>query len=150
MKYDKIVEISKERSKQYTKIAFGAIEEMLREGKQNAEIVKNEIQKMLERKERVTVAALVRYTGFSNSFFYKNKEVKNAVKSAQLQQGECYNPKKAIFDMVLEEKVANLKIAITKLKKQNKELLGTNERLENELKRVKAENEELKQIISGR
>ena len=32
MKYDKIVEISKERSKQYTKIAFGAIEEMLREG----------------------------------------------------------------------------------------------------------------------
>lgn len=52
--------------------------------------------------------------------------------------------------MVLEEKVANLKIAITKLKKQNKELLGTNERLENELKRVKAENEELKQIISGR
>ena len=150
MKYDKIVEISKERSKQYTKIAFGAIEEMLREGKQNAEIVKNEIQKMLERKEQVTVAALVRYTGFSNSFFYKNKEVKNAVKSAQLQQGECYNPKKAIFDMVLEEKVANLKIAITKLKKQNKELLGTNERLENELKRVKAENEELKQIISGR
>lgn len=132
MKYDKVVAMNRQQ------------------GKQNAEIVKNEIQKMLERKERVTVAALVRYTGFSNSFFYKNKQVKNAVKSAQLQQGECYNPKKAIFDMVLEEKVANLKIVITKLKKQNKELLGTNERLENELKRVKAENEELKQIISGR
>ena len=132
MKYDKVVAMNRQQ------------------GKQNAEIVKNEIQKMLERKERVTVAALERYTGFTNSFFYKNKEVKNAVKSAQLQQGECYNPKKAIFDMVLEEKVANLKIAITKLKKQNKELLGTNERLENELKRVKAENEELKQIISGR
>ena len=132
MKYDKVVAMNRQQ------------------GKQNAEIVKNEIQKMLERKERVTVAALVRYTGFSNSFFYKNKEVKNAVKSAQLQQGECYNPKKAIIDMVLEEKVENLKIAITKLKKQNKELLGTNERLENELKRVKAENEELKQIISGR
>ena len=132
MKYDKVVAMIRQQ------------------GNQNAEIVKNEIQKMLERKERVTVAALVRYTGFSNSFFYKNKQVKNAVKSAQLQQGECYNPKKAIFDMVLEEKVANLKISITKLKKQNKELLGTNERLENELKRVKAENEELKQIISGR
>ena len=103
MKYDKVVAMNRQQ------------------GKQNAEIVKNEIQKMLERKERVTVAALV-----------------------------SYNPKKAIFDMVLEEKVANLKIAITKLKKQNKELLGTNERLENELKRVKAENEELKQIISGR
>lgn len=132
MKYDKVVAMNRQQ------------------GKQNAEIVKNEIQKMLERKERVTVAALVRYTGFSNSFFYKNKKVKNAVKSAQLQQGECYNPKKAIFDMVLEEKVANLKIVITKLKKQNKELLGTNERLEIELNRVKAENEELKQIISGR
>ena len=132
MKYDKIVAINREQ------------------GKQNAEIIKNEIQKMLERKERVTVAALGRYTGFSNSFFYKNKEVKNAVKAAQLQQGECYNPKKAIFDMVLEEKITKLKIANTKLKKQNKELLDAYERLEKELKRAKAENEELKRKISGK
>ena len=132
MKYDKILAINREQ------------------GKQNAEIIKNEIQKMLERKERVTVAALGRYTGFSNSFFYKNKEVKNAVKAAQLQQGECYNPKKAIFDMVLEEKITKLKIANTKLKKQNKELLDAYERLEKELKRAKAENEELKRKISGK
>lgn len=44
MKYDKVVAMNRQQ------------------GKQNAEIVKNEIQKMLERKERVTVAALVRYT----------------------------------------------------------------------------------------
>ena len=126
MKYDKVVAMNRQQ------------------GKQNAEIVKNEIQKMLERKERVTVAALVRYTGFSNSFFYKNKEVKNAVKSAQLQQGECYNPKKAIFDMVLEEKVANLKIAIEKLKRKNTELIKENETLNCELEILRKENAELK------
>ena len=32
MKYDKIVEISKERSRQNTEVALRAIEEMLREG----------------------------------------------------------------------------------------------------------------------
>lgn len=37
MKYDKVVAMNRQQ------------------GKQNAEIVKNEIQKMLERKERVTV-----------------------------------------------------------------------------------------------
>lgn len=58
MKYDKVVAMNRQQ------------------GKQNAEIVKNEIQKMLERKERVTVAALVRYTGFSNSFFIKIRKLR--------------------------------------------------------------------------
>ena len=55
MKYDKVVEMNQ-------KI-----------GKQNARIVEKEIERMIENGERVTVAALQRYTGFSNSFFYKNK-----------------------------------------------------------------------------
>ena len=72
---------------------------------------------MLDRKERVTVSGLERATGFSNSFFYRNEEVNQAVKEAQLKQGECYNPKKVIFDMALENKVMYLKTAILKLKK---------------------------------
>ena len=49
MKYDKVVEMNQ-------KI-----------GKQNARIVEKEIERMIENGERVTVAALQRYTGFSNS-----------------------------------------------------------------------------------
>ena len=58
MKYDKVVAMNRQQ------------------GKQNAEIVKNEIQKMLERKERVTVAALVRYTGFQIAFFIKIRKLR--------------------------------------------------------------------------
>ena len=47
MKYDKIVAISQEKSKV------------------KAEIAKQEIQNMLDRKEKVTMAALIRKTGFS-------------------------------------------------------------------------------------
>ena len=61
MKYDKIVAISQEKSKV------------------KAEIAKQEIQNMLDRKEKVTMAALIRKTGFSKtllknlSIFFKKK-----------------------------------------------------------------------------
>lgn len=64
MKYDKVVEMNQ-------KI-----------GKQNARIVEKEIERMIENGERVTVAALQRYTGFSNSFFYKNKLVREILYEA--------------------------------------------------------------------
>ena len=65
MKYDKVVEMNQ-------KI-----------GKQNARIVEKEIERMIENGERVTVAALQRYTGFSNSFFYKNKLVREILYEAR-------------------------------------------------------------------
>ena len=51
MKYDKIVELSKEKSKK------------------KAKIVKKQLQIMLEKGEPITVRALEKATGFSNSFF---------------------------------------------------------------------------------
>ena len=52
MKYDKIVEISKERSRQNTEVALRAIEEMLREG------------------EWITVAELAKRTKLSRANCY--------------------------------------------------------------------------------
>lgn len=57
MKYSKMVEMSQEKSRE--KVAR----------------VKIEIQKMLDRKERVTVSGLERATGFSNSFFIETKKL---------------------------------------------------------------------------
>ena len=98
MKYSKMVEMSQEKSRE--KVAR----------------VKIEIQKMLDRKERVTVSGLERATGFSNSFFYRNEEVNQAVKEAQLKQGECYNPKKLEREnLELQKENVRLKEILEKL-----------------------------------
>lgn len=119
MKYSKMVEISQEKSRE------------------KVERVKIEIESMLARKERVTVSGLERATGFSNSFFYRNVEVNQAIKEAQLKQGECYNPKKVIFDRALKNTVTYLKTELLKLKKDMKKLEQKNVELQEENARLK-------------
>lgn len=123
MKYDKIVAISQEKSKV------------------KAEIAKQEIQNMLDRKEKVTMAALIRKTGFSKTLFYRNIEVRTALDKAYREQGACYNPKQIIVDKVMEEKLNTLKIAVTKLKKENIKLTLQNEELLKEIERLKLQLE---------
>ena len=84
---------------------------------------------MLDRKEKVTMAALIRKTGFSKTLFYRNIEVRTALDKAYREQGACYNPKQIIVDKVMEEKLNTLKIAVTKLKKENIKLTLQNEEL---------------------
>lgn len=68
MKYDKIVEISKERSRQNTEVALRAIEEMLREG------------------EWITVAELAKRTKLSRANFYVNKDIRKSLDDARYRQ----------------------------------------------------------------
>ena len=119
MKYDKIVAINKEKSKEKAGIAIDAIE------------------KMFQKKERISVTALAKSTGFAKSFFYRNPEVRKALDEALLQQGECYNPKKVIFDKALEETNNNLKSAVMRLKKRIVELEKENSRLEKQVEELK-------------
>lgn len=121
MKYDKIVAMNQAKSKQKADIAI------------------KQIEKMLERKERITVTALAKNTGFAKSFFYRNPEVRKALDDAQLRQGECYNPKKVIFDRALEEANINLKSTVMKLKKRIRELENENSRLEKEVEKLTRE-----------
>lgn len=121
MKYDKIVAMNQAKSKQKADIAI------------------KQIEKMLERKERISVTVLAKNTGFAKSFFYRNPEVRKALDDAQLQQGECYNPKKVIFDRALEETNINLKSAVMKLKKRIKELENENSRLEKKVEELTGE-----------
>ena len=64
---------------------------------------------------------------------------RHALDDAQLQQGECYNPKKVIFDRALEETNINLKSANMKLKKRIKELENENSRLEKKIEELTRE-----------
>ena len=61
MRYDKMIEVCHEQSVRKMKIA------------------KKEIEKMLESNEKITVTALVRKTGFSKGFFYRNDEMRRLI-----------------------------------------------------------------------
>ena len=114
MKYDKIVSISQAKSREKVKIA------------------KREIQNLLERTEKITVAALVRNTGFSKALFYDNDEVRMYLDDAFRKQGACYNPKQVIIDRVMEKKLEMLKTSNIKLKKENEKLRYENFKLREE------------------
>ena len=106
MKYDKVVEMNQ-------KI-----------GKQNARIV-------IENGERVTVAALQRYTGFSNSFFYKNKLVREILYEAIRKQNQCYknNLTSMCTQQEIEEKMIKQQKQILQLELEKRKLLEENQRL---------------------
>ena len=65
------------------------------------------------------------------------------VEEAQLKQGECYNPKKAIFDRATEEVNKQLKRQMILYKRRIKELELQIELLEEENQKLK----ESKQVI---
>ena len=115
MKYDKIVGLKKQQEKE------------------NLEIIQREIDAMLRRKERISITALAKY----RSYFYRNLQAKQMVEDAQLKQGECYNPKKAIFDRATEEVNKQLKRQMILYKRRIKELELQIELLEEENQRLK-------------
>lgn len=118
MKYDKIVAISKEKSKKKANIAI------------------TQIQKMLENQERITVEVLRKRTGFSKSFFYRNQEVWRVVENARSKQQMPCNSMEVIRAIEAEDEIINLRIQITKLKSLRQKLLEENKRLRQELREL--------------
>lgn len=123
MKYDKVVEMNR-------KI-----------GKKNAQIVKKEIKRMLENGERITVAALTRSTGFSNSFFYKNKLVREILYEAIRKQDQCYKnnfnfvcTQQETDEMIIKQRkiILQLKLENENLQEENRKLKEENSRIRNE------------------
>lgn len=118
MKYDKIVAISKEKSKKKANIAI------------------TQIQKMLENQERITVEVLRKRTGFSKSFFYRNQEVWRVLENARSKQQMLCNSMEVIRAIEAEDEIINLRIQITKLKSLRQKLLEENKRLRQELREL--------------
>ena len=114
MKYDKMVSINQEKSREKIILA------------------KRTIDEMLKRREKITIASLVRYTGLSKGFFYSNPEVRDAVNKALLQQGACYNPKQVIIDRVMSDKIITLKKMLNLQKRTIKQLEADKQALQEE------------------
>ena len=83
------------------------------------------------------VEELAKYAGVDRSYFYRNLQAKQMVEDAQLKQGECYNPKKAIFDRATEEVNKQLKRQMILYKRRIKELELQIELLEEENQKLK-------------
>ena len=124
LKYDKMVAINREKNKK------------------KVQVVKKQLQIMLENEEQITVRAIARATGFSNRFFYRNEEVRNAWCEAKRKQYRPCNGIDMIKSIEAEDKIIDLNITITRLEMKlekmelyQKELIAENNRLKEELKK---------------
>ena len=85
------------------------------------------ISDMQSEKQQVVVCELTKRTGLSRSFFYNNKEVREAVKKAQeLQGGKSFvAPQKVAIDKALEKRVDMLERQLNEKEKENENLKKT-------------------------
>ena len=97
---------------------------------------------MLENEEPITVRAIARATGFANSFFYRNEEVRNAWSEAKRKQYRPCNGIDMIKSIEAEDKIIDLNITIARLEMKiekmelyQKELIAENNRLKEELEK---------------
>ncbi len=92
--------------------------------------------KLYQNGEQVTVAALMRKTGLSRAFFYNNKEVRAELRRFQgMQEGQSFvYPQKVVLDNVLERTVVIMKKRLADMDAELKRLKAENERLRNAAK----------------
>ena len=92
---------------------------------------------LLEEDRQVTVCELVKRTGLSRGFFYKNPEIsKELDRARERQHGRVFvKPQKAILDKAIDNQLQVLQQQIMKLKKENETLKAENQKLEKALKK---------------
>lgn len=96
---------------------------------------KAEISKMVSENIQVTVGELVKRTGLSRGFFYKNEEVSKELENARdLQNGKALTkPQKVILDKAMDKQLQVLQQQIEKLKSENSSLSKKNQDLQKAL-----------------
>ena len=94
--------------------------------------------KLYQSGEQVTVAALMRKTGLSRAFFYNNKDVHAELRRFQgLQEGQSFvYPQKVVLDSALENSIILLKKKLALR--------------EEEIRKIRAENERLKKLVNAK
>ena len=109
------------------------IEENQRKSKEKIELALQAIQDMLANKERISVPKLMKKTGLSRGFFYKNPTVRDTLNQAVEQQAGMIDPRREILNMAMEKQIELLKVAA--LSRENKELKRKNEKLQKALRK---------------
>ena len=81
-----------------------------------------EIRQMLTDREKVSVPKLVKRTGLSRGFFYKNETVRKEMDRALEQQAGMIDPKRYIGDIVMKNRIELLEQQVRELKREKEQL----------------------------
>ena len=111
------------------------IEENQRKSKEKIELALQAIQDMLANKERISVPKLMKKTGLSRGFFYKNPPVRDTLNQAVEQQAGMIDPRREILNMAMEKQIELLNQKVAALSRENKELKRKNEKLQKALRK---------------
>ena len=110
-------------------------EENQRKSKEKIELALQAIQDMLANKERISVPKLMKKTGLSRGFFYKNPTVRDTLNQAVEQQAGMIDPRREILNMAMEKQIELLNQKVAALSRENKELKRKNEKLQKALRK---------------
>lgn len=102
------------------------IEKNRRASEEKITKAKYTIREMIEEEEKVTIPKLMKKTGLSRGFFYKNPVVRKEIDRALELQAGMVDRKRKILDMAMENRIGMLEQEISKLKKENTELKTQN------------------------
>jgi hypothetical protein len=114
-KYDKMISTNKKRSDD--KVASA----------------KKAIYELLERQERISVPKLMKMTGLSRGFFYKNAIVRKEMDRAMEQQAGVIDPRREILDTAMDKQLEILQSQIVQLQTENDDLKKKNAKLQRAL-----------------
>ena len=98
-----------------------------------------EIRQMLAEEEKVTVPKLVKRTGLSRGFFYKNETVRKEMDRALERQMGMIDPKRYIGDIVLKNRIDLLEQQIRELKREKEQMEKRKYKIEKSLKQKRLE-----------
>lgn len=111
------------------------IEENQRKSKEKICLAQQTIHDMLANKERITVPKLMKKTGLSRGFFYKNPTIRNLMNQVIEEQAGMIDPRREILNMAMEKQIDLLNQKIAALTRENIELKKKNEKLQKTLQK---------------
>lgn len=115
-KYDKMLEENQKRSTEKISLAKQAIQQQLME------------------QERISVPKLMKMTGLSRGFFYKNQTIRELLDRAVEKQQGMPDPRKDILNQAMDRQIELLQQQLTLMKKENDDLKKENKKLQGILK----------------
>lgn len=110
-KYDKMVALNAERSKE------------------KIEMAKKTIWDMVDKEEKVTIPKLMRKTGLSRGFFYKNHTIRGELDRALECQVGMVDPRRSIINHAMDQQIQRLQKTIAEQKQKIESLEKENTRL---------------------
>lgn len=111
------------------------IEENQRKSKEKICLAQQTIHDMVANKERITVPKLMKKTGLSRGFFYKNPTIRDFMNQAIEEQAGMIDPRREILNMAMEKQIELLNQKVAALTRENKELKRKNEKLQKALRK---------------